>query len=78
MKLIPHIIIDRCVYAKNDNKKDVSRNPTQRKAIPKWSYWQVTVSSLGNISVAIIDESQRSHKQRENNPASVCNVTVWI
>ena len=38
MEFIPDIVIYGGIYSKNEYENDVSRDPSQGKSIPEWSY----------------------------------------
>jgi hypothetical protein len=38
MEFIPDIVVYGGIYSKNEYENDVSRDPSQGKSIPEWSY----------------------------------------
>jgi hypothetical protein len=78
MEFIANVVIYRCVYTEDNDKNKISRNPAKCKSIPERPDRKIAVCPIRHICITIVDESQRSHQDRENNPEDICVVTVWI
>lgn len=76
IKLVPHIIIYRCVYTQDDNENQVARDPGQSESIPERAYGKITIGSRRDIAALLVDECKRGTQDGKNDPECVCNVTI--
>lgn len=58
MELVPDVVVNRCVYAKNEYENYVSRDPTQGKSVPERSYRQIAVCPFRYVGIGVVDEGQ--------------------
>jgi hypothetical protein len=56
MELVPDVVVNRCIYGKNEYENYVSRDPTQGESVPKRPYRQIAVCPVRYIGIGVVDE----------------------
>jgi hypothetical protein len=78
LKLVSNVKVYRRVDDENNDENNISRYPAQRQPIPERADGEIAVGFFYDIRVAFVDKGKTSHEKGEEEPAEICDMSVWV